>query len=65
MCFVMIEKKATIATSILVQKPHKQVAFFYKNKFCWKLDALQINSITREIYLKYKNNSVEEHETKL
>ena len=26
--------KVTITTNVLVQKPHKQIEFFHKNKFC-------------------------------
>ena len=38
--------KATIVTSILLQKPHKQMEFFHKNKFCQKLDPLQVSLST-------------------
>ena len=34
--------KNKITTSILVQKPHKQMQFFHKKLFWYKLDALKV-----------------------
>ena len=54
--------KVTVTTSILVQKPHKQILLETSRSASFFISLIQV--IEKSIQ-KYGGNSVEEHETKL